>query len=461
MKLSSALLITTTCLVFIFSSCKKGELVDVTEKPTITVPVTDTVATEVVVPVTGYKRTIEVGTGSGALVIDGKTLITQCNDLIKIKGGTYTNISVKDIISADGCPITIKNDGLVKITGNYNSMGLTNLKNVIISGDGTSGIAQGFAFSDNSYRAVQILGTLDKFTMQYMSFKNIGDQDITYNNTTVYDGSEASYSKDLHFLNMVCDNTASFLSVGGYVENGVVYGLVKNIEVANLDFQNAPGVGTVVYMGNAEGYNIHHNKINNINTTNNNHNGIFSISGNGSFHNNYVSNHQGNAIRAWGHTVGSTPKNIYIYNNIVVNSRKYSGFEVQAYASRIMAGKTTYTNAIVFNNTCGNLNLSKDWQAGVLDVYSLQGGKVDAFNNLGYNFTADSHIIAQWAELIPNSFSNLYYASYGAAKLVDEKNFRLASSAPEKNAGKPTPFVITDYYGNVRSASAPTIGAVE
>lgn len=461
MKLSTALLISSTCLLFIFSSCKKGELVEVTEKPTVTVPVTDTTAVVVVVPPVGYKRTVNVGTGSGNLVIDGTTLITQCNDLIKIKGGSYSSITIKDIISADGCPITIKNDGLVEVKGNFNSMGLTNLKNVTISGDGTSGITNGFAFSDNSYRAVQITGTLDKFTMQNMSFKNIGDLDIIYNTTTVYDGSEKSYSKDLHFLNMVCDNTSSFLSIGGYVENGVVYGLVKNIEVANLDFQNSPGVGTVVYMGNAEGYDIHNNKINNINTANNNHNGIFSISGNGSFHNNYVNNHQGNAIRAWGHTVGSTPKNIYIYNNIVTNSRKYSGFEVQAYASRIMAGKTTYTNAIVFNNTCGNLNLSKDWQAGVLDVYSLQGGKVDAFNNLGYNFTADSHIIAQWAELIPNSFSNLYYANASAAGITSESTARLASNAPEKNSGKPTPFIITDYYGNVRNAAAPTIGAVE
>lgn len=459
MRISTLLIILSSYSLLLFSSCKKGPLdpaTPITVNPPGGIDTSKTVVTPIV-----YKRTIPLGTGSGALTIDGATLGLQCFDLIKIKGGTYTAIDIKNILSADGCPITIKNDGLVELAGDFNQMSLTNLKNTIISGDGTPGIAKGFSFRDNKYRAIQIYGTLDKFTLQYIAFKNIKDMDISFQYKTAYDGTENSYSKELKFLNISCDNTNQFLGTSGSVENGAISGLIKNIEIAYLDFQNSPDVGAVVYMGNAEDYDIHNNRVNNINTNNNNHNGVFSISGNGRFHNNYISNHQGNSIRAWGHTIGTTPKNIYIYNNIVVNSRKYSGFEVQAFDSNMTPGKTTYTNAFVFNNTCGNLNLSNDWQGNVVDVYSLKGGKCEVYNNIGYNFPPGGVIAGQENDLIPTATSNLYFKNSSDAGITNETSFKLNSNSAAKNTGRQTIFAITDYYGTARSLTSPSIGAVE
>lgn len=458
MNRSSILTFAIAGTLLLFSSCKKDILSQLpTSKPTVPVVIPDTVVGTA--PII-YKRTINVGTGSGILTIDGKTMSLQCSDLIKIKGGTYTGINIKNILSADGCPITIKNDGLVEIVGNFNQMNLFDLKNVTISGDGTGGIAKGFVFRDNTYRSIEILGTINQFTLQHIAFKNIGNYVVMYPNNTLYDGTDATVSKDLKFLNITCDNTSQFLGTGGDVENGKITGLIRNIEIANLDFQNKADAAAVVYMGNVENYNIHHNRVNNVNTTNNNHNGIFSISGNGSFHDNYISNHQGNSIRAWGHTVGSTPKNIYIYNNIVINSRKYSAFEVQSFANRVVAGKTTYTNAVVFNNTAGNINLSQDWQGNMVDVYNLVGGKCDVYNNLGYNFQGTSTMAAQESTTVPNAFNNLLYKTYSLAGIVNEITFKLTGSSPAKNTGVSTPFQITDYYGSIRS-SKPSIGAVE
>jgi len=458
MKISTLLLVFASASLFVFSSCKKGELEGATTgKASVTTTVKDTTATTTS---TVYKRTVNLGTGSGVLTIDGKTLAVQCNDLIKIKGGTYTGINIKNILSADGCPITIKNDGLVEVVGDHNEMSLTDLKNVTISGDGTASIAKGFVFRDNNYRGIEGWGALNNLTIQNISFKNVLDMCISYQYNNLYDGTAANYVQNLKFLNISCNATGQFLGTGGYIDNGNVYGLFKNVEIANLDYQNSPTVGILCYMGNAENFNIHNNRINNINTLNNNHNGIFMISGNGSFHHNYVSNHQGNAIRAWGHSVGTTPKNIYIYDNIVVNSRKYSGFEVQAFANRMIAGKTTYTNAVVFNNTCGNLNLSADWIGAVVDVYSLQGGKVDVYNNLAYNFKANANISNEQQDLVPNTFNNLKYDTYAQAGIVNETTFKLTSTSPAKGAGVATPFIITDYYGSLRAAK-PSIGAVE
>src|SRR5690606_20300681 len=104
---------------------------------------------------------------------------------------------------------------------------------------------------------------------------------------------------------------------------------------------------------------------------------------NGEFHNNYISNFQGNSLRARPFSFGSTVKELLIYNNIVINSRKYSAFEVQTFDNEDLIGRVnTFANIKVFNNTCGNLNLSSDWYGVVLDAYNISGGKCEVFNNL-------------------------------------------------------------------------------
>jgi hypothetical protein len=134
--------------------------------------------------------------------------------------------------------------------------------------------------------------------------------------------------------------------------------------------KNCPEIGNVVWMGQVENYEVAYNVIDNINRTfsdpnapNGYHNGIFQMIGNGSFHDNKITNHQGNAIRAWGVSYGTEVKDILIYNNVVWNSWKYSAFELQVspdmqdymalYPSRIKP-----TNAKVYNNTAGLMNTS-------------------------------------------------------------------------------------------------------
>ncbi|MDB5157949.1 MAG: hypothetical protein JWR50_2656 [Mucilaginibacter sp.] len=400
----------------------------------------------------------EVGEGFGDLVIDGNLLTTTGNSLIKIKGGVYNNINISNITGEHGV-VTITNNGLVRMTGD-GQMRLKNLSNVVITGNGTNGISKGFLFEDMKYRSIEVDGVLNNFTLQYMSFKNIGDNVFTYHYNQDYDGSEDSYSKNLKFFHNDCDNTGQFISGAGSVDGGTIKGYIKNIEVAHLDFKNSPDVGTVVWLGNVEGYDIHNNTINNINTKNNNHNGIFLLNGNGKFHNNKISNHQGNAIRAFGFTVGNAPKNVLIYNNIVFNSRKYSAFEVQSFKTNIVPGKTTYINALIFNNTCGNLNLSNDWQGNIADVYDLIGGSCKVYNNLAFNLPNPKVIVGQESVLKPIVYNNLYFKTSKDAGIIDEQRFELSSDSPAKRKGFIEPFIVKDYYNNPRG-TAPSVGAVE
>jgi len=371
---------------------------------------------------------LNVGTGTGNLLIDGATMGLKCNDVIKVKGGTYSSINIQNINA--GCPITIQNDGLVTLQGSQDHMQIKNVSNLTITGTGTASIAKGFVSTNNAqHRSITINGSVHSLTIQNFSFSNIGDYVVYINNgSTVYNGSAASYSDNLKFLNIDCSNTQSFIQAPGDVVNGQITGLIKTLEVAYLNFSYS-NCGSVVNVGDADDYDIHHNTITNINQTNNNHNGVFAMQGSGSFHHNLVRDFQGNSIRAWTRSLGTTPKTVLIYNNTVVNSRKYSAFEVQAFASKIASGKTTYANAQVYNNICGNLDLSKEFVGVVVDVYTLLGGKCQVYNNTAFNFPApfptSNFVSLQSAEAPPVLTNNKYYATAQAAGIPDVNNLKI------------------------------------
>ncbi|WP_316810272.1 hypothetical protein [Pedobacter heparinus] len=457
------------CMVILWlPACKKQAVIEETKTtPEITVPVIpkdpDPTPTDPT-----FTQTYEIGTGSGNLTIDGKTFTINGPTLFKIKAGNYSTINVVNFVQDEANPVYVKNNGLVEVTNGQSVF--SNLRNVTFSGDGTSGITNGFIFRDISYRAIKLDESqpLNKFTFQYVSFKNIGNLVMVFLREKVYDGTPDSYSEDLKFLHIDCDNTSALLACGGYIDVAnpkSITGVIKNLEVGYVNFRNSPGVGNVIYAQNAENYNVHHNVVNNVNTDyTSGHPGIFMLGGNGQFHHNQITNHYGNAIRAWGHAIGTTPKEILIYNNIVVNSRKYSGFEVQAFDYTIIPGKSTYTNAKVFNNTVGNINLNKDWQGNVIDVYSLNGGKCDVFNNLAFNLYSvgsdKAYIAGQQSDLKATESNNVYFKSSKEAGLVDESSFKLSSSSPAKGTGRYDTLLKDDYYGTSRPSS-PSIGAVE
>src|SRR5690606_20421593 len=143
------------------------------------------------------------------------------------------------------------------------------------------------------------------------------------------------------------------------------------VEIAHNLFQNSNAGSLIVFL-NAEDFDVHHNIVNNVNTKNNNHNGIFHMQGNGHFHHNKLTNYQGNAIRLWPYSRGNTPKTVEIHHNICYNTRKYGAFEIQAFKDHIIQGQTTFVNAKVYNNTVGKMNTSKDWDGQILDLYSME-----------------------------------------------------------------------------------------
>lgn len=393
-----------------------------------------------------------------SLTIDGSAAAYKDSSIIHIPAAKYSNITIKNFNRS----ALIVNIGLVEITGNGSGMSLSNVHNITVSGNGTPGITQGFSFHDNTGRALQFSGAVHNVTIQYALFKNIGDYVISNDfGSTVYKSTDStSYWSGVHFLNLEFSNTGQ-INLDGDITKSSIVGVIKNFEMAYC-YLHDMSPGDLVFAGAVDRYNIHHNIVNNVNTTNNNDNGIWHLQGVGTFAYNKVTNHQGHAIRAWVVSLGASVSNELIYNNIVANSRKYSAFEVQGFQALLIAGKTTFANARVFGNTCGNLDLSKDWNGVVVDVYGLYGGTCSVFDNIGYNFPAPnptSNIVSQQYNTVPSESNNLYFANATLAG-IDTTTFNLKSTSAAIGKGIADAALADDYYGNKRN-TPPSIGAVE
>lgn len=367
-------------------ACKKAEQLAEEQKETpvqpapVVVPPTPPASS----PVNESDATVyNFGTGSGNLEIDGNSLNLAKKSILKIKGGRYASISIANLTGASDQPILVKNDGVVTITG---GMYTDNITNVTVSGDNNSDITYGFVFENISYRAIQLNGKMNGVTLKNMSFTNVNDYVISSksNSEQVYNGTKETRVEKFKILNCLFDD-AGQISMGGNLskETGKDDGFFKDVEIGYNVFKNT-NVGSVCSFTNVQDYDIHHNVVSDINPTNNNHNGVFSMQGNGSFHHNKLTNYQGNAIRMWLYSRGSSPATNEIHNNVCYNTRKYGAFELQAFDRNMVSGKSTFANAKVYNNTAGQMNTSKDWHGQMLDLYNT-GGTLEYYNNLGFN----------------------------------------------------------------------------
>jgi hypothetical protein len=439
-KYKQALFFVTVLAIIV--SCKKN---NIAVSPTTT-PITPTSHTTS----QNYSKTYYVGNGSGDLTVDGNVTPFLANSLIVITAGTYQTISVKNLNST-----TIQNGNAAVImdgTSNiYAGINFTNCSNDTITRNPAIADAYPFGFicQNNTYRPTTIFGVNKNMEFEYLSYKNIGDYTITISDNTlkVWDGTDASLQGlNLKFNYCKFDNcNAGVFSFGGDVSTSSVTGLQKQFEVGFCTFINCDS-GDLCFAGAIDKYSIHDNYFNNINSTNNNDNGLFHMVGNGDFYQNYAVNYQGHLIRMWTISFGKTPENCLVYNNICFGARKYSPFEWQSTEGLnvVVAPNTTFCNIKINNNTAGNLNTSHttSFDACLVDNYSMPVGSTqEVYNNLLYNTFASNaqgnrffqfSSSADEAQLA--TFGNRYFSNANAAGF-DEANLTLSANSPAKNGG--------------------------
>jgi len=315
-----------------------------------------------------------MGEGSGILRL-GKL----SHQRIKIKPGIYEyiNITSANHVRIDARGVILKG-GKVDVEDGLNDVEFWGLR-----------------IEDQKLRAFEIMGFSNNVYLHDMEFENIGDIVINYQYHGIYDGTPASASKNFRLERLQAKNVGRFVNIDGGFKSEGIMNLMLNFKMSNCRIVDSPDLGSVLWIAAAQDFDIHHNYVNHVNyhfpdpnAPNGYHNGMWHVVGNGAFHDNIVTNHQGNAIRCWAVSYGSEMKTVRIYNNKVWNSRKYSAFEVQAtpeiqeylvkYPKRVRPVRTK-----VYNNTAGKLNVAGDWEGQLLDLYNTMG-PVEYYRNLGF-----------------------------------------------------------------------------
>ena len=383
-------------------SCKKGELASVTE--TIVTAPLDTVKNTIppVIDPVSTGPVVTIGTGSGILVLKN-----QEGKNFKITAGTYSGFQFENI---KNCTVDGKN--AAKIVGG----GVTiNTVNGLTLG--------GFSISNTSTRAVDIYNQANDLILKDIQISNVTDVTISNHINNKYDGTAASFSNNIQLLNIKADNILTFFASDGGISNSGFTGLIKNFVMKGCTITNSPNLSDGVWLPCAEDYVIANNVIDKVNASNNNHNGIFHLSGNGKIYNNKCTNHQGNMVRAWLFSITKAGV-VEIYNNIVYNSTRYGAFELQVppYIKAFSTFKPA--DAKVYNNTVGKLNtgLPKFFEGRLLDVYEMFGN-IQVYNNLVFEDSDNIILNRMSADPITKNSDNIYKNTWSEA-VSDLTSFR-------------------------------------
>ncbi|MEP6725594.1 MAG: T9SS type A sorting domain-containing protein [Bacteroidota bacterium] len=416
-------------------------------------------------------KKIFVGTGSGFIDYPNAqaTLNLKDDDTIVINPGKYKLMNFKNITASPGHKIYITNSGQVEFNDPSPST-FSNLTNVEIRGDGTPGVDFGFYLHD-LVRGISIDGTLSGVYFSYFKMVNINDYCIYITNPSqVYNGTNASLFYDLKFLHFSVYNIATtFLQLGSFtriVDDGLS-NMTRKLEVAycTIDYTNE---FDVIHMNKVMNANVHHNRLSHLGKNDYRHTGIFYLYGTGDVHHNYISDYWGSGLRAHGFSL-DTVGAVNVYDNIMVNSRKYSGVEAQSFVEDVnYSPYTRHVNFKVYNNTFGNLS-AYDWNCSMVDTYDAAGGTIEIKNNLGFNIQRDlpydpawNFVYQQLNITIPDTASNRYARNYTDLGLQDDISCMLNINSPAIDKGVTIGMVKDDIDGIARPQSAAyDIGARE
>lgn len=428
---------------------------------------------------TGFSKTYTVGAGSGSLTVDGKATAYASNSLIVVKPGTYQTITFQNLSN-----VTIENgSGAVIMDGTsdmYAGVNFTTCNNVTLTRNPAlaSTVPYGFICRNVSYRPTTIYGVNTDLTVAWVSYSNIGDYTIhvTYSTPVTWKGTNATLQGlNLKFSNCSFTNcNGNPFNVSGEVTTSGVTGLQKGFTVDSCIFTSCNS-GDIIWGGAMDQYNIYDNMFSNINATNNDDNGLAHIIGNGNFYRNYANNYQGHMIRMWTISFGTTPETCLVYDNIGLNSRKYSPFEWQSTAGDNVpvAPNTTYVNIRLNNNTGGNLNTSEttSFLACLVDNYGMPAKSTqEVYNNLLYNTYTPSGTTAKFFQFASATSAatlanqgNLYLSTSSVTDFVASlTSLSLEASSPAKNKGVPGHLISPyDILSIPFYAPHPSIGAVE
>jgi hypothetical protein len=247
----------------------------------------------------------------------------------------------------------------------------------------------GQTMHDQPYRCINFNGLSNGVYLHDIVFRNVGDYSIKNNNQVYWTGADASACKNWKMERLTFDNTSTCFNSDSSFDAAGVKNLMKDLTIKDCIIKNCPTIGNAFYIGACDGYLISGNTFNNINSENNDDNGMFLIYGTGAIFNNKLTNHEGYLIRSRTMSFGPEVKTVLMYNNMVYNSRKYSALEVQttpemAYFITKYPKLANFAKTQAYGNVVGKLSTSRDW-AGVLFVAYNTYEPIEVSNNTAFD----------------------------------------------------------------------------
>jgi hypothetical protein len=369
-------------IIFLFLfSCKKSTQEPQVSTSTAAAPSTSTTVSPSI-------PTVNVGDGKSELTIDGKTTAYAAGTLIVVKAGTYpAGINIQNLtgVTVQGAGVIL--DGLNQSSaGYYNTLNLSNLNNVTITG---------FKTQNSGYKCLNINTRVVNLTLDGLSFTNcLQGIGVTNIPNTIWDGTDATVVLlNLSITNCTFDNVSTSYFGGniggGSGGTGKINNLVKNLVISKTVFKNYDG-GDAFQGFAVDGFNINNCTFSNVNATNNYDNRLISMVGYGDVHDNTCDTYEGHFAAVNPVSFGTTLQTSHFYNNVCTNSRRYAAFEFQEFAVNLIPGVTSKSNLEVYNNVAGNINTDQwtGYPGTFIDNYQfgLIGGQVSLTNNTGYNW---------------------------------------------------------------------------
>jgi hypothetical protein len=420
-------------------------------------------------------KKIYIGTGTGTINYPNAqaSLNLQGGDTLIIKAGTYSTLVLKNVKANAGSKIYILNEGLVEFANEWICFDISDWQNVEMKGNTDPNIEYGFQIR-NMYRAFSMTGTFTGVTFSHFKITNITEYGIYLRNgQLVYDGTDNPNSifYDLKFIKFYAHTIKqTFLQIGDFTTLASGFkGMVRKLEVAYCHIENITDNAEILRLSKVVEANIHHNRIINTGFNDTRHAGIIFLQGNGDVHHNYFNNNWGNAVRGEGFGLNNVGE-LRVYNNIVLNGRKYSGVEANSLLDDVSAAPYgRYCNYKIYNNTFGNLS-AVDWQASMVETYNAQGGTILIKNNLGFNIERDkphnpaqNYVYRTLNATIPDTVGNRYSRNFTDLGIAsDDSCMLLPASVAIDNGVNLAPLIIDDINGTIRPQNnAYDIGARE
>jgi hypothetical protein len=422
---------------------------------------------------TVHAKKVVIGSGSGSVSQTSMTGLSA-GDTIAITPGTYAGggefSNLHDLT-------IINNGGVVTFTGSVIWGGST-MHNMKWTGVGYAGAFYGFVF--NTSRAIYAQAShTDSTRFDHLDFQNASTAAFDFGDSNygvTYNGSSATFKMHCMTFSDINVFNSSFFIITGYNDPAAANNnICDSVDMHNIIIKDLQGAGQQV-RGSITHFNVYNWNITYSGTNNlTGDQGIIYVSGNGSIHHNYMHGGRGYLARIVGFSIKPLQDSVLFYNNIILSTTHYGGFDIRCDNADVPFQTSAYFNPIknvyALNNTVGN-----KWNQGfvvpVVVQYQMQNNNI-LFCKNNLSFAADPNIsnlpdegiLVDYNMATGNKVDTSNNRYFSAAAILSYLQDTLATCRPKATSslnggGLPFNFLLTDFYNKIRPAS-PSIGAVE